>query len=219
MLQTERPTEALVRGERWQLLPEKALFWPAQGMLLLADLHLGKVAHFRKAGMAVPPAAADENYARLEQLMQRLPVTRLVLLGDLFHSDANADWLRFEAWCERYPQVSIELVKGNHDILPTGLYRHSGLVVHETALRVGPFLLTHIPPEHLPAGVYCLAGHIHPAVRLRGQGATLQLPCFHFGSVQGLLPAFGSFTGTALVRPKSGDQVFVIAEQRVIQVA
>jgi hypothetical protein len=34
-----------------------------------------------------------------------------------------------------------------------------------------------------------------------------------------VLPAFGAFTGTAVVRPRRGDQVYVIAERDVLQVA
>ncbi|MGB3619143.1 MAG: phosphoesterase, partial [Catalinimonas sp.] len=65
---------------------------------------------------------------------------------------------------------------------------------------------------------YALAGHLHPAVRLNGGGASLRLPCYWFGAQQGLLPAFGAFTGTATVRPRAGDGVFVIAEEQVMQV-
>ena len=65
---------------------------------------------------------------------------------------------------------------------------------------------------------YALAGHVHPAVRLRGEGESLRLPCFWFGARYGVLPAFGAFTGTAEVRPREGDQVFVIAEDEVLRV-
>jgi hypothetical protein len=34
----------------------------------------------------------------------------------------------------------------------------------------------------------------------------------------GVLPAFGAFTGTAVVRPRQGDQVFVIADGEVLRV-
>ena len=71
----------------------------------------------------------------------------------------------------------------------------------------------------LPAG-YALAGHIHPAVRLCGEGdETLRLACFWFGKRHGVLPACGAFTGSAVVRPRVGDQVFVIAEGEVLRVA
>lgn len=49
--------EIEVASERVQLLPEKALYLIQHKILLLADLHFGKVNHFRKAGIAVPAKA------------------------------------------------------------------------------------------------------------------------------------------------------------------
>ena len=58
------------------------------------------------------------------------------------------------------------------------------------------------------------------AVRLSGCGEkSLKLPCFWFGARYGVLPAFGAFTGTVEVLPRRGDQVFVVAEEEVLQVA
>ena len=69
-------------------------------------------------------------------------------------------------------------------------------------------------------GGYALAGHIHPAVWLTGCGDPgLRLPCFWFARRHGILPAFGAFTGSAVVKPRAGDQVFVIAEDEVVKVA
>lgn len=72
-------------------------------------------------------------------------------------------------------------------------------------------------PEVL--GLYTLAGHVHPAVVLHDvDGSSLRLPCFYFGRHYGLLPAFGSFTGTHAIRPRAGDGVYVIAEAEVVAV-
>jgi hypothetical protein len=45
----------------------------------------------------------------------------------------------------------------------------------------------------------------------------MTLPCFHFGANVAILPAFGEFTGTALVRPVAGDRVYVVAGERVLE--
>ncbi len=204
------------------LLPEKALFWPAQSALLLADLHLGKVAHFRKAGMALPLAAGQANFEVLSRLLGRFPhAERVIFLGDLFHSDHNADWENFCAWCHQFADRQLVLVRGNHDRLATRHYDQARLTVTD-ALRLDNLCLLHHPPapHRLPAGTAALAGHVHPAVRLRGPGGdALQLPCFWFGTTHGLLPAFGDFTGTHVLRPQPRDQVFVIAEGRVLPTA
>ena len=41
-----------------------------------------------------------------------------------------------------------------------------------------------------------------------------RLPCF--GAALGVLPAFGAFTGLQVVRPAPGEQVYAIADDRVV---
>jgi len=53
-------------------------------------------------------------------------------------------------------------------------------------------------------------------VALGGNGRALTLPCFYFGRDYALLPAFGEFTGTAVVRPRAGERVFVLAGDEII---
>jgi metallophosphoesterase superfamily enzyme len=62
-----------------------------------------------------------------------------------------------------------------------------------------------------------VAGHLHPGARLAGPGGQREtLPCFYFGHRYGILPAFGDFTGTALVRPKRGHRLYVLAGDEII---
>ena len=49
--------------EVFGLDPTGAIFWRNQDMLLIADVHFGKVAHFRKYGAAVPSKASSTNSA------------------------------------------------------------------------------------------------------------------------------------------------------------
>lgn len=87
-------------------------------------------------------------------------------------------------------------------------------------LFLNPFIFTHEPPTFPdPSAGYILSGHVHPAVRLKGKSRqSLKLPCFYFGEKNGLLPAFGQFTGTSVIEPAPGSEVFVIVEEKVIQV-
>jgi metallophosphoesterase superfamily enzyme len=58
---------------------------------------------------------------------------------------------------------------------------------------------------------------VHPAVKLRGNGGQkLTLPCFYFGKIQGLLPAFGTFTGKSIIRTEEESRVFVVTPESVI---
>ncbi len=206
-----------IEGEYIELLPQKALWLKNRGIVLLADLHFGKINHFRKSGIPVPPRANDKNTELLISVLQITKPERVIFLGDLFHSHYNEEWEVLGQVRRHFVNCAFELVLGNHDILSALQYERNNLQVHKQELRLQKFLLTHEPMDQVPEGVYNLSGHIHPAVRLKGTGRqSVMLPCFYFGKQQGILPAFGSFTGMARIVPKKEDRIFVIAENKVI---
>lgn len=207
-----------LQGEEIQLLGERVIFWPKKNLLLLADLHLGKVNHFRRSGIAVPHKANDKNTESLISLLQDLSPDRVIFLGDLFHSHYNAEWEVFGQVLRAFPQISFELVIGNHDILGKYQYDKHAITVHRDPLVVKPFLLSHEPLEERHT-YYNLAGHIHPAVMLEGKARQrLKLPCFYFKEYQGLLPAFGVFTGMHVMQPSKGEHVYVLVDGQVVKV-
>ncbi|MGE0589319.1 MAG: ligase-associated DNA damage response endonuclease PdeM [Cyclobacteriaceae bacterium] len=196
------------------LLPEKAIFVPAEKTLLLADLHLGKINHFRLAGIPLPNKANDENLERLIDLINKTRSERVIFLGDLFHSHYNYEWESLGQVIAHFPNCEFHLVLGNHDIMSQLQYERHRIKVCEE-LHMGPLLLTHELIEN--SNKYNLAGHVHPGVRLTGRGKqSVMLPCFYFSKRQGLMPAFGSFTGLARVAIKREDRVFAIADGKVL---
>ena len=80
-----------IRGHEFHLLPQKAIFWKNKNTLLISDLHLGKITHFRKAGIAIPTEALLRNFNILEFLIREYKPQRIILLGDLFHSAFNSE--------------------------------------------------------------------------------------------------------------------------------
>jgi DNA ligase-associated metallophosphoesterase len=213
--------ECGIAGERLELLPERAAYWRARRTLFIADYHLGKAAAFRKAGIPLPPGTTMENIERLEHVVAHTGATRVVFLGDFLHAaDGRAPrtLARFAAWRESRRDVDLTLVRGNHDTRAGDPPAEWNFEVMDAGERLGPFVLNH-EPGVARLGGYALAGHIHPAVRLHGPDSSLRLPCFWFAARYGVLPAFGAFTGTAVVRPRRGDQVFVIADDAVLRIA
>lgn len=211
--------EVEVFGELFELLPQRAIFWKKEKMLLLADMHLGKVNHFRRSGIPVPIKANDKNIEILVDLMWKIKPERVVCLGDMFHSHYNPEWEVFGELVRHFKAASFELVLGNHDIMSEGQYLRKGIKLYDT-LQINQFLFTHHPLEDLPSNLYNLAGHIHPGVRLDGKGRqSVMLACFHFGKLQGLLPAFGMFTGLARIEPRKEDKVFVIVDNKILNVS
>ena len=213
--------ECSVVGEKLVLLAERAVYWPARKALFVADFHLGKAASFRKLGIALPTGTTRENVVRLDRAIEATGAREVVFLGDFLHSAegrAPRTFATFAEWREQRKSVALTIVRGNHDKKAGDPPDEWGARCIEAGEALGPFILNHEPGAS--RGGYALAGHIHPAVRLSAAGEnSLRLPCFWFGSRYGVLPAFGAFTGNAEVLPRRGDQVFVIAEQEVLQVA
>lgn len=204
-----------VHKQTFTLDPTGAIFWEEKSCLLLSDVHLGKVSHFRKYGAAVPKHAIHKNYLLMDKLVETYQPFEICFLGDLFHSSLNREWVLFENWVARTP-AKITLITGNHDIIAPEKFESLEIEQLEECVTE-EFLLTHHPEER--EGFFNLCGHIHPAVRLQGFGRQrLKLPCFFKTENQMILPAFGEFTGCHVLKPKEADEIFVIAEQQIIKV-
>lgn len=225
-----------IREQNLTLLPERAIFWEEKRFLLLADLHLGKAGHFRKNGSPIPAAVHWKDLIVLGTLIEKYQPQQVVLLGDLFHSALNNEWIDFARWMEQYAPRPFVLVKGNHDMLPEAAYDLDQLIVHPEEWIEKPFLFTHKPviepknqrggwkfpkPSSAASELYNLAGHIHPGTTVRlGLGQSERMPCFFFGSTIGLLPAFGQFTGCVRMNAQPLDQVYgIVSERSVIKIA
>lgn len=207
-------------GEGVTLLPDKAMFWPRGKTLFIADYHLGKVAAFRDAGLPLPAGTTTQAVNRLSACIMATGAEHIVFLGDFLHSKAARapkTLARFAEWRREYSQVAMTLVRGNHDDKAGDPPAEWNIRCVEEGEVLAPFLLAHHPGALV--GGYALCGHIHPAVRLSDPGGTgLTLPCFWMRPDHAVLPAFGEFTGSAVVRPVKGDRCYVIAGDRVIAV-
>jgi DNA ligase-associated metallophosphoesterase len=203
------------------LLPQKAIYWQQEKALIAADVHLGKVGHFRKAGIAVPRDMEQTELAVLSDLVFEHKPQKLIFLGDFFHSDINADWDWLILWRSQFPKLEIILVKGNHDIIDERYYQGLNIALHDELL-IGPFLMLHHPLtdenlQNAPGYVFC--GHIHPGISLAGKARQqITLPCFAFGEKQAVLPSFGTFTGRVAIRSNKTDRIFAIANDKVLAI-
>jgi DNA ligase-associated metallophosphoesterase len=201
------------------LLPEKAIYWEEQQTLIVADIHLGKVGHFRKAGIAIPKKMEQDDLAELSDLVYRYSPKTILLLGDLFHSDLNNDWDWLVLWRSLFSDLRMILVLGNHDILNKTLYSDLKFELY-SYFDAGPFRFSHEPLEKsllAKLGLYVICGHIHPGVVLEGAGRQMiTLSCFHFGKKQAILPAFGKFTGKVRMKNSKEDRIFAVLKDRIV---
>ena len=220
------PDEATIEiaGETVALLPERALFLPGRGTLLVADLHLGKAETYRSLGVPMPEGIAEESLERLERVIDRSEAKRVVVLGDLVHCEEGMEdpVIELMARWRRRVSLPISLIGGNHDAA-VSIPRSWRIEDDGEGRGFGPFQLQHHPrpaDADFDAGdPVVLAGHLHPELSL-GEGARRVLAhAFVVDPTQVVLPAFTPFARGARVRPDAdrGQRIFAIAEGQVVE--
>ncbi|MEM9019270.1 MAG: ligase-associated DNA damage response endonuclease PdeM [Planctomycetota bacterium] len=225
---TQGVIQLQLAGEALSLLPQRAIHWPDRRTLILADPHIGKDDTFRRAGIPVPCAVAEADFARLNALVTDHRPERLVILGDLLHArlaDRDHCLALLRGWRDTYTG-EVLLVRGNHDLHAGNPPADLGFRVVDEPYRDGPFEYRHFPlPNQSPAQdekarppVHVFAGHLHPGVTVRlDRLQARRVPCFHVTRNQTVLPAFGAFTGTARIDPNSVGDLYAVGSDRVIK--
>ncbi|NMH27379.1 ligase-associated DNA damage response endonuclease PdeM [Flavobacterium silvaticum] len=207
--------EISIEKNHFELHHSGAIFWKEKSMLLISDVHLGKVSHFRKHGIAVPENAFLANFRRLTEVADYFGAELICFLGDLFHSKKNKEWDIFCHWTQSRPE-KILLVTGNHDILKPEAYAQARIIV-TSEFVTDAFLFTHEPEIRENHFTFC--GHIHPGVTLRGVGRQfMSLSCFYLEKQQLILPAFGEFTGKWIVEPQQHARIFALTPRNVVEI-
>ena len=176
-----------LNGTTLTALPSGALYWPAQNLLAVSDLHFGKAERIaRRGGTLLPPFDTSETLSRLDADIAATNPASVICLGDSFDdldaanalSDANHLWLaklmagRDWTW-----------IMGNHDPGPINLGGS-----HKAEITLGPLAFRHIADPKQTAEI---SGHFHPKARIAGQSRA----CFLLDHARLIMPAYGVYTG------------------------
>jgi DNA ligase-associated metallophosphoesterase len=204
-------SQLVIKEQKLVLSPERCLYWEDQQTLILSDMHIGKAAHFRKAGIAIPQQIFQEDLLRLFQQVHFFSPKRIIVTGDLFHSEANLEHEWFSKWRSALAGIQLILVKGNHEILHNHLYEKLGIEIVERELIAAPFRFAHDLNNDSDEQFFLFSGHTHPGIKIAGKAKqSFVFPCFYFTEAYCILPAFSKFTGKHLVEMKKGEKVFAI---------
>lgn len=174
--------------------------------------------------MAVPQNVFKEDLFRLFSQVQLFNATKLIIVGDLFHSHANKEMELFLKWRLDLSYLAIHLIKGNHDILGKKFYDNASIMVSDDQWLKSPFCFTHdiamkCNDDPKAKNSFTFSGHIHPGIKINGIGKqSLRFPCFYFTKEFAVLPAFSHFTGLASIHPQITDTVFAIVEKSVVKI-
>lgn len=211
-----------VNGEDLLLDPSGAAFFPAEGALVLADIHFEKGTAYGRSGQFLPPYDTRAMLRRIEKLFAQYRPAQVIALGDSFHDGKAGERLDSEevAKVSALTRATRWIwVEGNHDPDPPAWL--GGSVAREIVL--GGLVFRHIPNDFNARGE--VAGHIHPAVRLSRQGLSVRRRCFVSDGLRLLLPAFGAYAGGLDVRDgavqalfEKGYAVYALGKEKVYHV-
>jgi DNA ligase-associated metallophosphoesterase len=184
----------LINGAHLIADPSGALFWPAERLLVISDLHFEKGTAMAARGHGLlPPYDTMETLTRIERLLQRFTPKRLICLGDSFHDLRAAERLSTKEM-DRLKSISAAQdtiwIEGNHDPQPPA--EIGGTVASEIAM--GPLIFRHLPASGRKAQGE-IAGHLHPKARIQRRGRSVTARCFATDGARAIMPAFGAYTG------------------------
>lgn len=203
--------------------PAGALYWPEQGLLAVADLHLEKGSSFAERRVLLPPYDTAATLGCLAQLIASYAPSVVVALGDSFHDRRGPSRL------DRADRASILALQrnrdwvwiaGNHDPDPAGGI--GGRFVG--SLTLGPLTFRHAPDGATEGEI---AGHLHPVARVARRGRAVSRRCFACDGRRVVMPALGAYAGGLNVRDRAFAEVFetlaftvhMLGERRIYAVA
>ena len=184
-------------GEEFRLTTGRALYWPREQALLVADLHLEKASFYAQHGQLLPPYDSRETLERVSLAIRETGARRVFTLGDNFHDSAGADRLEPHAagmLAALTRATDWVWITGNHDASMEA--RSGGALAEE--LEIAGIILRHQAQagETRPE----LSGHYHPRLQITVRERHIRRPCAVVsqdanGSGRVILPAFGALTG------------------------
>lgn len=204
-----------VLGEKLTLCNGRAVFWERERALIISDLHVGKTAHFRKNGIAVPSDILGKDLQRLEDLVKYFSAKKIIFVGDLLHAGNNSDVDLFCHWRRKFGNVEFHLIEGNHDRLSEKLAEKLCLTSRQESLKIENFCFVHEFSGEIPD--FQITGHIHPGIVFKTKIKNMRLPCFALAENQLLLPAFSEFTGLDTKNTPQNAAYFVFTKSEIFR--
>ena len=204
--------------------PAGALWLPASRTLVVADLHLEKASALARRRVFLPPYDSAATLGALARLMARRNPARVICLGDSFHDEGGASRL---GGPEKARLGALQAgrewvwISGNHDpSLPADLPGRRAEVILADGLT-----LRHEPQADAVRGE--VAGHLHPAAKVRSHGRSVRRRAFVGDGTRLILPAFGVMTGGLNVLDQAfsglfgthGFRAFMLGQSRIYTVA
>ena len=203
-------------GTKIELYASQAIFSPLTRELLISDVHIGKAEYFQLNGIPLTNNEDDSNINRIYKLMNLFKPSKLIILGDLFHSkySLNTNLINKVEKLLKTFKNRIELIEGNHDRgCQVG---YMSYFKEKISLNL---IFTHEPITKEENNVLNICGHYHPKLILQSNQDKLSFKCFAFDSFNNnlYLPSFGDLTGGFLCK-KHFKKWAIISKNNIVEI-
>jgi putative SbcD/Mre11-related phosphoesterase len=197
--------------------PWPALLLEKENTLLVSDLHIGLEDMHERKGVHIPTSILPKIVKSVVTPAKELGCSKVIILGDVKHEfgePREEDWFGVKKLVRQLREINCqtEVVRGNHDNYIVLILKELNIPLHEPALDLGKFLLTHGHLEfYRPENKHIIMGHEHPAVSIRDDlGVKHAFKAFLNGRLLGsqitILPSTSPLTiGMAMNEIPSGE--------------
>ncbi|MBI2582173.1 metallophosphoesterase [Candidatus Woesearchaeota archaeon] len=168
---------------------DTALWFEAEKVLIINDLHIGYEESLHLKGVLVPRMQLEQIMDKLKAILLKTKPIKVIINGDLKHEFGKV--LRQE-WREVLHFLDfllanvteVIIIKGNHDPIIKPIADKKGiLVVNEC--RIGETLIVHGDELVETDAKRIVIGHEHPAITIREGSKWEKYKCFLKGSWKG----------------------------------
>lgn len=216
-------SRVLLSGKSLIADPTGALFWPAENLLVAADLQLSSCSYLDGEDVLLPPYDTASSFEKLEEALDRYDPERVIILGNSFEGLCSAGLSHHQSdWLQDMMEGRDWYWVCGHDYspLPDGI---GGRAVPQLMLGGIKFRADAV---RAPVANE-IAGGLHPVAQVSQYGHLIRGRCFVANGMRMILPSMGNYSaGTNVLSPafdpflaQGGLFVWFLTQGRVFPVA
>lgn len=188
------------------------LYLRDEGVLVVADLHIGYEQALHKQGIYIPKSTYAKTKSMISKMIDLVKPEKVILLGDVKHEfgvPSDQEWIEIKDLLKWLIDMNLEVhvVRGNHDNYIISILKRYGAGFHDPSMSIGRYLLIHGHKqiEEMPRGVeVIIMGHEHPALAVKDSfGVKRKFKCF----LKGLLGSTNLIVLPAISPLASGSTI------------
>jgi|TARA_Y100000310_G_scaffold345315_2_gene463680 hypothetical protein len=191
------------------------LYLRKKKILVIGDMHIGLEESLQKQGILIPKFDIKEVLDRLDGILKKVKVKKIILIGDVKHefgSISDQEWRdTLKILDYLLEKGEVVLIKGNHDTVLGPISDKRGLEIKEKH-KIGDILFVHGDKLIKDKSKLIVIGHEHPAISFE-ERRDEKFKCFLLGKFKGkeliVLPSFNFLSEGSDVTKENGHSPYI----------